>query len=223
MTMSVWIQTSPSGCRRPLGEQQEFFHLAPDPLGGQIVERDRFQERSSRLVNREIESGRELQGAQDTQAVVAEPLWIDHSEAARAKVVLPVEGIDDVVRQRIAGDCVDREIPPPRRVLRRKRRVALDRKALVPAPGLRLAAGQRHVDAVDLEDRETFADLIHASERFKERAQRIGRHAEDFDVEIFRLAAEQLVSNRAAHDQRAPATRGDRSGQGAQRLSRRRL
>ena len=84
-------------------------------------------------------------------------------------------------------------------------RIAGHDEAAVAAAGLRLAARQRHVDVADLVDLKALADRLDAAERLEQRAQPIAGNAEDLDVDVLRLAAEQPVADPAADDQRAAA------------------
>ena len=196
--------------RRPSGAEQQLFDFPPDALVRQVVERNRRGDALALGVHRQFESRRELQRPEHAKAVVAERGRIDDPQEAQVKVGAPVEGIDQLAGQRIPRHRVDREIAPARGVRERQRRIAVHAKALVAAPGLRLAAGQRHIHAGHLVDRETLADRVHASEGFDQRAQPVRGDAEHFEINVFRvslLQAEQPVTHPAADDQRA-ASRG---------------
>ena len=90
-------------------------------------------------------------------------------------------------------------------------------EALVPASGLRFPPWQRDVDVAELEHLEALAHELDSSERFEQLAQPGRRDAEDLDVDVFRLTAEQPVADPAADDERASAFAangfGDLSGQ----------
>src|SRR5262249_24514814 len=92
--------------RRPRREQQ-LLELAPDALGGKVVECDAAAEVSSRLVERQFEARRELYAAQDAQAVVGKRLGIDHAQTARLQVAAAVEGVEVFAGERIPRDRVD--------------------------------------------------------------------------------------------------------------------
>ena len=72
-------------------------------------------------VEREIEPRRKLDGAQHTQAVVAERGRIDHAEQTAGDVAAAVARIEILTGQRIPGDRVDREVAPPHRFVKRHR------------------------------------------------------------------------------------------------------
>ena len=141
--------------------------------------------RACGLVERELEARRKLDGAQHAQAVVAERGRIDHAEKPAFDVAAAVAGIEIFLRQRIPGDRVDREVAPPHGFVERHRGIARDVEAAVSAARLRFAPRQRDVDVAGLVDLKAFADGLDAAERFEEAPQSIGRHAEDFDVDIF--------------------------------------
>ena len=69
---------------RPRGAQEQLLHLAPDPLGRQVVEGNRAAERPRRLVDLELEARRKLDRPQHPQAVVAEGRRVDHAQAPAA-------------------------------------------------------------------------------------------------------------------------------------------
>ncbi len=92
--------------------------------GGRSSSGDRSQERLRLVVDRELEARRELQRAQHAKAVVAKRSRIDHAEAPGLEIAPAVERIEDLARQRVARDRVDREIAPSRRVRDRKCRIA---------------------------------------------------------------------------------------------------
>src|SRR5436190_24002278 len=73
------------------------------------------------------------------------------------------------------------------------------------AAGLRFAARQRDVDIAGLEHLKTFADGLDAAERLEQRFQAIRGHAEDFDVDVLRVAFHQAVAYPAADEERASA------------------
>ena len=86
--------------------------------------------------------------------------------------------------------------------------IAGDVEAAVAAAGLRFAPRQRDVDVADLVDLKAFADGFDAAEGFEQRAQAIGRHAEDLEVDVFRAhaaAEHQPIAHPAADDERAAA------------------
>src|SRR5262245_20301839 len=82
------------------------------------------------------------------------------------------------------------------------------------AARFRLAPWERHVDVAELVDLEALSHCFHATNRLEESAQTIRGYAEDFEVEILIVAAEQAVANPPSNDQRPasgiPDRRGDR-------------
>src|SRR5690606_24525610 len=93
-----------------------------------------------------------------------------------------------------------------RRIGERQVRVALDAERPVPATGLRLAARQRHVEPGHLEDGEALADGVDPAETLDDGSQRVDVETEDLDVDVFRLAAHELVAHPTATDERAAAS-----------------
>ena len=118
--------------------------------------------RSNRAANCSARSTRRLSSANGRRST---------TRRRRARqVVLAVERIEDLARQRVARDRVDREIAPPRRIRDRAGSGSPSTEnPLWPAPGLRLAPRQRDVDVADLVDREALADRIHPAEPFEQR------------------------------------------------------
>ena len=132
--------------RRPGRGEQQLLHLAPDALGRQVIEGDRAAQVARRLVDGEVEARGELHGTQDAEAVVGEGPQIDRAQQTPREIGAAVERIDHLVGQRIPGDRVDREVPPPGGLLDRHVRVATHLETPVAEADLRLAARQRHVD-----------------------------------------------------------------------------
>ena len=206
--------------RRPARAEQELLELAPDALGGQVVERDPAAQRARAVVHRELEPRRELQRAEHAQAVVAEGARVHGAQDAARQVVAAAPRVQVLAGERVPEHRVDREVAPARGLRDRQVRVAGDLKALVPAPDLRLAAGERHVHAADLVDREALADRVDAAERLEQRAQGAGGHAVDLEVEVLRRASEERVAHPAAHDQGASALVAHPPGDGFDQLDR---
>ena len=98
--------------------EQQLLDLAPDALGRQVVEWDGAADRERLRLEPRLEAGGELDRAQHAQAVVAERPRIDDAQHAVGEVVAAVERIEVGLAQRIPGDRVDREVAPPRRLLR---------------------------------------------------------------------------------------------------------
>ena len=120
------------------------------------------------LVEREVETGGELDRAQHAQAVVGESLGVDDPQHAALDVAAAVERIQVLAGQRIPGDRVDGEVAPPRRLFDRHRRIAGDLESAVAAAGLRLAPRQRDVDLAELVHLEALADAFDAAEAFEQ-------------------------------------------------------
>ena len=110
--MIVQFQCQPQADRRAIGEQQQLLELAPDALGGQVVERNAARQFRCARVERELKTRRELNGAQHAQAVFAEGRVIDRTQDTRRQVRAAAEGIFVDVSQRVEGDGVDGEIAP---------------------------------------------------------------------------------------------------------------
>src|SRR5204862_7862957 len=96
------------GPDRRTRRDEQLFELAPDALGGRIVERDRAAERRRLLLERERKARGELRGAQDAQAVVGKCRRIDDAEQATLEIGTASEWIEILAGQRIEGDRVDR-------------------------------------------------------------------------------------------------------------------
>src|SRR6185503_15390442 len=216
------VQGEGESNRRTRGKQQ-LFELAPDALRRQVVERDAATERSSGLVEREAEPGRELHRAEYAQAVVGEGFRIDHPQQALFEIAPAVEGIEELAGQRILRDGIDREIAAPRGFVDRHLRIAGDDEAAMAATGLRITPRQRDVETADLVDLKAFANRFDAPEPLEHAAQTIGRQAEDLEVDVVRfdscsiaqgngIAAKQPIAHPAADDERAAARVADRAG-----------
>ena len=206
--------------RRALRLQQQLLDFAPDALGRQIVQRDGAADRERLRLEPRLEAGGELDRAQHAEAVVAERPRVDDAQHAVGEVVAAVERIEIGLAQRIPGDRVDGEVAAARRLLGVERGVADDLESLVAAPGLRLAAGQRDVQAGHLVDREALADGVDRSEAGEQvlEAQRV--QPVDLEVEILGDAAEQPIADPAADDQRPAAGGVDGAGDRPRRVER---
>lgn len=79
------------------------------------------------------------------------------------------------------------------------------------APALRFAARQRHIDGAEFVDGEGLTDWLHSAKSPQQVRQLFLRHAEDFDVQIGRVAPEQLIADEPADDQRAAAVVADQT------------
>ncbi len=97
-------------------------------------------------------------------------------------------------------------------------------EAAVAAADLRLAAGQRHVDAGDLVDGERLADGIDAADGFEQAAQPVRLDAVHLEVDVRGGDPEEPVAHPAAGDERAAARVAhrarNRQGRFRQRLDR---
>ncbi len=205
------VQRQREAARR-LRREQQFLDLSPDTLGRQIVERDRPAQGPRPLVELEVEPRGELHGAQHAQAVLGERGRIDGAKDAPGEVGPAVERVEVLVADRLPGDGVHREVAAARGVGDRHRRIAGHVEPAVAAARLRFPAGQRDVDLSGLEDLKAFADRLHATERFEQGAEAIGRKAEDLDVDVLGVAAEQPVAHPPPDDQRTATGLVDRTG-----------
>ena len=113
--------------------------------------------------------------------------------------------VEIFIGERIPGDGVDREVAAARRFLDRKVRIAGHLEAAMPASDLRFAPRQRDVEVRDLVDGEALADGVDGAERGEHVLEPIRGEAEDLEIDILRIAPEQLVADPAADDQRAAA------------------
>ncbi len=96
------------------------------PLGRQVVERDRAADRGRLAVERSVEAGRELQGAQHAQAVVGERARVDHAQDAVPRGPRrPSNGSTYLVGERIPRDRVDGEVAAAGGLGERQVRIAL--------------------------------------------------------------------------------------------------
>ena len=153
--------------------------------------------------------------AQDAQAVVGERRCVDHAQDARVEVAAAAERIEVLARERVEQDGVDREVAPAARVFDGHERVARDLESAMPAADLRLAAGQRHVDARHLVDRERLADGVDPADGLEQAAQAVGRHAVHLEIDVGGGQAQETIPHPAAGDERAAAgvAHGPRDGQ----------
>ena len=133
----------------------------------------------------------------------------------RSRSPRPSNGIEVLVGERIPGDGVEGEVAPAGSLGDRHGRIAGHVEAAVAASRLRLAPRQRDVDVARLVDLEALADGFHATERLEHRAKALGGEAEDFDVDVLRIAADQAVAHPAADDQGAAALGADSRRDGA--------
>ncbi len=165
------VERQPQADRRPLAPAAAASRTRPR-CARRADRRAEWRGRSPRS-RREprVEAGRELQRPQHPQAVVAERHRIDDPQHPVGEVVAAVERIEVRLAQRIPRDRVDGEVAAPRRLLRIEVRIADHLEPLVAAPDLRLAAGQRHVEAADLVDGEALADGVDRAELGEQRLE----------------------------------------------------
>src|SRR5262249_42724255 len=130
---------------------QQLFELSPHALRRQVVERNPPAQIRRCGIESEFQPCGELNGTEDTQAVIAERRRIDHTQQTPPDVAAAVERVEVVAGQRIPGNRVDGEIPPARSLFNAHRRIAGHLEAAVAPPGFRLAAGQRDVDVARFE------------------------------------------------------------------------
>ncbi len=201
--------------RRPLRQQQELLDLAQHALARQVVEGDAAAHALRRLVHGEPEPRRELQRAQDAQAVVGERPLVDHPQHARVEVAASAERIEVLAGERVEQDGVDGEVAPAARVFDGHPRVARDLEAAMPAADLRLATGEGHVHARHLVDRERLAHRVDAADGLEQAAQAVGRHAVHLEIDVGGGQAEEPIPHPSAGDERAAAgvAHGPRNGQ----------
>ena len=202
------------------GAQQELLDLAPDTLGRQVVEWNAGQQRPRLRVDLKSKSCDELHGAQHAQAVVAEVRRIDDAQAPGLQVGAAVERVVVFAGQGVQADGVDREVAPACRVGKRHARVALDREAAMSAARLRLAPGQRDVDGADLVHGKALAHRFDPPEAREQSRQIRGGDAEDLQIEILGVEAEQPVAHEPAHDPGAATGLGHRRRNRARRFER---
>ena len=167
-----------------------------------------------------------LNGARATMRPIAgtRPRGGDAAEDAALEVAPAAERVEVLLRERIEEDGVDREIAPPAGLFDGHPGVAGDLEAAVPAADLRLAAGQRDIDARHLVDRERLADGIDAPGGLEQAAQSARLDAVHLEVDVGGVDPEEPVAHPSAGDQRA-AARGahrlrDRQRRAGQRLDR---
>src|SRR6266404_1535700 len=141
--------------------QQELFHLSPDAFARQIRKVDLATEFARLGLNPECK----LRGAQDAQTVFRKSLGRDGAQNSLLDIVAALKRIDDVSRQRVLQDRVDREIAPAHAVLDGHRRIAFDEERAMSAPRLALAPWQSHIQiSPKLVDGECFADHVNFAE-----------------------------------------------------------
>ena len=176
--------------------EQQLLDLSPDSLRRQIVKRDRPAQLARLVVERQLESRRELDRAQHAQAVVAERLVIDDAKDSPGKIATTIEGILVLAGQRIPRDGVDGEVATACGFLDRHRWITADLESLVAPSALRFAAGERHVDVADglvghsqFVDRKAAADGFHSAELLEQRRQPVFGDAEDLEVDVQGLLA----------------------------------
>jgi hypothetical protein len=197
--------------RGPAGLEQELLDLAEDALGGQLAERHRGAEPRGIGVDGELEAGRELDGTQRAQRILAERPRVHRAQGPCLEIRPAATGIHDLPADRLEGHRVDREIAPPRRLLDGEARITGDRDAAMAGADLRVAARDRDVDrsrhvgkAAELEHGEGLADRVHRAEAGQDLVQPRGVQTEHLDVVVLHRQAEERIPYRAAHDVRPP-------------------
>ncbi len=200
-------QREPDGRSRCF--EQQLLDLAPEPLSGKVVERNRLAQRFGLRVDVELEARGELKRAQHAQAVLPECDGIDRAEQPPLEIPAAVERILVLAGERIPGDGVNCEVAPSRGLFQWEVRLTRHGEAAMPASGLRLAPRQRDVQTCHLVDGEALADGVDAAERFQDLLQTCGVDAKDLEVDVLRRMAHQPVAHPAADDERAAAGRAD--------------
>src|SRR5688572_20160501 len=114
---------------------QQLLDLSPDAFGGQIVERNAGADRPGLVRNVKTEARRELQRAEDAEAVFGKRARIDDTEEAPFEIGAAMKRVHEGTIERIPRDRVDREVAAPRRVLEGHRWIAPHVEAFVSTAG----------------------------------------------------------------------------------------
>ena len=121
------------------------------------------------------------------------------------KIIAAMERIENLLRQRILQNRINRKVAPSRRFFERHRRIAFDEKPAMSAAGLSLPPRHRNIQVrAEFVNRERFADDIHIAELIQQLAQSRRLNPINFEIPIFRLPGPSI---HRAHSRR-PAARG---------------
>ena len=122
--------------RRAARLQEQLADLTPDAFRRKVVQWNRSAQGGGGVFERELETCRELDGAQHSQAVVAERRKVHGPQDSGLEVRTAVAWILVGVCERVPGDRVDREIAPPRRLSDGHRGIADHVEGFMSAPAL---------------------------------------------------------------------------------------
>src|SRR3989454_86352 len=194
------VDPQPQQLGHPSGSRDPLEPLVPHALGRELRQplgvRLRRLERAR--VNPEPEPRAEAQRPQDPQVVLLEaPVRVAHGAN---QLVLQVrgtlEGVLPAMRDRVVGDCIDREVAP--REIVHQRDAELHHR--VAAVGPDVLAKRRHlVGRVALVQHRDRAVLDPHGDRALEQAAHLVRRRRRREIEIVVLEIEQVVPDRPAH------------------------
>ncbi len=201
------------------------LEAAADALSGYESNARRFVDHLAQrlVVRREVELRDEAQAADDSQWILCERTRRNGSKHAVVEILLAVEGIDELVVGKPARDRIHRKVAPGEVVLDRCRGIHDDLEVVAPRTGAPLAARRRELDAAahklsDLRIARPQAqphalpgdlEVLDAPVRLELGAELLVIHAENEEVGVLRLEAEQLVADGASDDVRVEAERAD--------------
>ena len=182
--------------------EQQLVEFDLHALAGQAREVETRAERAQLGVGLEREARRELHHAQPAQRIARERARVGRAQHARGEIGAAAQRVEDLLRERVEPDRVDREVAPARRGGevgdRSQRKVGLEPR--------------------EPHHRERAPERVHGAEPAQDSLE-LGRgEPVDLHVEVLLGRAEQPVAHEAAHHESATAARADRLGDGSERL-----
>ena len=187
--------------------EQELAELFQDALGRHVRKIEGATEFDQFGVRAHFETGAELCDAQAPQRILRKGLWIDGAQRPGFEVTSPTVRIEHFAGEQVEAHAVDRQVASPRGGLEIQRRVHFDVEAAMSRPDLAVPSRQRKVD-VEVGEPQHAEGATHrqdAAEALEQFLQGFEFQAEDLDVAVLGLVAEQAVAHIAAHGEGATA------------------
>ena len=191
---------------RPPGLEQQLLHLAADAFGGEVVEGDAAADAGGGVVGGDLEPGRELQGAQDAQAV-RRRRWRGSTTRSRRRSRSPRPPKGSMYSLSRGSQAMALMVKSRRRAASSTgiQGSPVTTKPRWPRPCFDSVRGRGDVDPAHLVDGEALADGVDGADLAEQRAEPVGLDAVDLEVDVLRLAADQAIPDPTADIEGAAA------------------
>jgi hypothetical protein len=158
-----------------LRSQEKLLELAPDPLFWKIGDVDRLADRDGLRRDIEFHSRCKLRRTQHAERVFGKSFRREVSQDFLIDIFPAVKRIDDLVRQRIFQNGVDRKVTARASFLERHIGIALDNKSSVTLADLSLASRDRNIEIVSqLINRKRLSDDVDFTKGIEDVRRRLG-------------------------------------------------